>query len=154
MSLEIPYIIHDITKIPKDEIHVKNGINQITGYKQPDEIKDWLSLSKGKYHYSFALYYSENAAKKIFNSHKEDLKDENHIFSEIDEADRSYCIQYINQPRSDPEGGHSPSGYYNSGASFRLRNLIIDIGAMDREFKADTLQDAISFISAQLSDNF
>lgn len=122
LKLQFPERIETLVGVPRTETIVENGINKRVGGRQPDEIMDWFYIRKNTTEYGFFVFYSEAAAIKKFGRYSD-----RNVFREATENGLTGRVHYTEEPRTDPEGGSVPMGYYISRADFRLRNLYISV---------------------------
>jgi len=165
LNLQLSEQIDTLAGVPKTEIVVENGINKKVGGRQPDEIKEWIYFREGTSEfkfdgkvyllkdtteYEFVVFYSEAAAIKEYG------RDSNrNVFLETTKSGLIGRVHYTEEPRSDPEGGSNPMGYYISRADFRLHNLYIRVTTEDRDTPHnDKLSNAVKHLAQMLGAAF
>jgi hypothetical protein len=103
-------------------------------------------LLKDTTEYKLVVFYNEAAAIKEYGRDKE-----RHVFREITENGLTGRVHYTEQPRSDPEGGSGPMGYYVSRAYFRLHNVFIRVTTQDDKPQSDKLTIAVKDLAKMLN---
>jgi hypothetical protein len=160
LKLQLPEQIDTLAGVPRTETVFENGTNKFGG-PLPDEIKEMVYLKKGTSEYKFdgkvyllkdtteyklVVFYNEAAAIKEYGRDKE-----RHVFREITENGLTGRVHYTEQPRSDPEGGSGPMGYYVSRAYFRLHNVFIRVTTQDDKPQSDKLTIAVKDLAKMLN---
>jgi len=121
LTLRYPEQIATLAGIPNVERLFQGGTN-IYGGLLPDGIMERFDLRKEALECTFIVFRSDAAAIKEYGRDSD-----RHVFRETKEKGLIGRIHYTEEPRSDPEGGSSPMGYYISRADFRLHNLYIRV---------------------------
>ena len=117
----------------------------------PDDIKEEIFLKKDTTEYTFIVFYSEAAANKWYESETK----RHPVYREVAENGLTGRVHYTEEPRSDPEGGSNPMGYYISRADFRLHNLYIRVTTEDRDTPHnDKLSNAVKDLAQMLAAAF
>jgi len=152
LSLRLPSHIDSIENIPKDEVYVSNGINQLTGKRERDDAKDKFIVKSGNCACSFWLYYSENSAKYSYKSFLDSMK-YFPVYTHGEVENVNYAIFYTERPRSDVEGWYSPMNFYISRGIFRSGNLIVYFGVTGESIDKVDLTDCIKRLSEILKQH-
>lgn len=147
LAVRIPEHVATLATVPRNKVIAENGINKNTGDPQVDGIKEFFYLKKSDVEFEFRLCFSDAAAMQLYESGKHGHT----VLRENTMDGCSACLYYTEQPRSDPEGGSSPMGYYISRASFRLHNVLISVTAQDNKPESDTLSNATKDLAQMLS---
>ena len=148
--MHFPEHIDTLPGVPRDKTIAENGINKGEGSRSPDDIKEFFFLKRDDVEFQFEIFFSDSAAIRLYEPWKHDHP----VFRETTVDGCSGCVHYTEEPRSDPEGGSSPMGYYISRASFRLHNVLIRLSAQDNELQSDKLTNAIRDLGQMLSGAF
>jgi hypothetical protein len=157
LALHLPHHIDTLEAVPRNETIVKNGINQNVGGRQPDDIKEWFCVWKGRSKYDcdtefdFFVFFTESAAIRWYESERRWRSKDDPVFREASGDSGSACVHYTEQERADPEGGSGPTGIYHARVSFRLRNTFISITTNERTSKSDKLTLAVRDLAQMLT---
>lgn len=148
----MPDPIKTLAPVPRDKTMVENGINVGEGSRNGEGLKESFDLKRGTVEYRFELYFKADAAVHLYQDEKHDrFAEKNYPVFREDVADgRSGFVCYTEQPRSDPEGGSVPMGYYISRAYFRLHNAFIRVTVQDDKAQSDKLTNAVKDLAQML----
>ncbi|HUL53543.1 MAG TPA: hypothetical protein VLT83_09070 [Opitutaceae bacterium] len=149
LTLKLPARIETLAGLPRDGTSVENGINKRTGGPQPGRVKELFDLHDDFGGYNFTLYFDETAAKEGYEF--ENSFTLVPVFSETKADGAAFALLYVNKPRTDPEGGCKPYGYYSSGAHVRLRNLVVGFGTRHDQPISDALTKAARHLAEMLT---
>ena len=147
LAVQLPAYIDTLSAIPRDRTIAENGKYVDDGTRSADDMKEFFYVKKGDVEYQFQLFFNEGSAIRFYESWKRDHP----VFRETTVDGCSACVHFTEQPRSDPEGGSTPMGYYISRASFRLHNVLIRVTAQDNKPQSDTLTNAIKDLAQMLN---
>ena len=156
MALKVPEKIKTLSRIPRDETIIENGIGVVAGRREKREVKEFFMIKKGAAHapdviYYFTLCYSEQDAKRRYESYKNYEFIRPYFTGESD--DRAYVVRYVVQDRRGDTGGFfcETEPYLLSYAAFRLRNLFVEIQVHDRDDNPDALTKAVEYLTDLLT---
>ena len=156
LAIQMPGYIETLAGCPRDKTIVVNGING-DGSRRTDDMKEFFYFRNGKgefdcdVKYEFDVFFSEAAAKKMYESEKHWRSKDDPVFQEKKGDSGIACVHYTEQERADPEGGSAPMGIYHARASFRLRNTFISITTNERTSKSDKLALAVRDLAQMLT---
>jgi len=151
LTLTIPDPIKTLVGCPRDNSYVVDGINTQFGTPQPDNIKEMFDLRSGDTNFRFLLFFDDGSAISWYASEKR-VRDAP-IYKETSRNGLTGCLRYTEQPRSDPEGGSRPMGYYVSEVSFRLHNAYICVSTRHKIPESNSLTVAVEVVFVTCSES-
>jgi hypothetical protein len=155
LSLKVPEKIETLSGLPRDESFAENGINVLTGGRQPEGIKELFRIKKGpgnaaNQRYEFVLFYREEDAKKWYEMYRSDKLVQPYFMGQA--ADREYFVRYVVQEQTSNAGFLcDPSPYATSMTAFRLRNLYVEVRIFDKPGNSGSMTGAVKHLADLLS---
>lgn len=164
INLELPSNITSAIEIFKDKSVFRsykiidfNGINIYTNSPSNSDTRERATGYYSKNTFSevtIELYDTTERAKLDYEWTKSSYKERYKLQESKSNNDYSYCITYVKQTRTDPEGGSELSNSYVSYVTFQKNNLVITMHEDKRKGELsdynDLIQDLAKCLSAEV----